>query len=66
MLDEMFDAFESFQNLEKKKKEERNHVGLCWMKFALDQTFHQTFSGSSIILPFNTVLRAKHLQWSIF
>ena len=27
MLDEMLDAFEGFQNLEKNKKEEKNHVG---------------------------------------
>ena len=27
MLNEMLDAFESFQNLEKNKKEEKNHVG---------------------------------------
>ena len=45
MLDEMLDALETFQNLEKNKKEEK--IGWCWMKFALDQTFHPAFSGSS-------------------
>ena len=47
MLDEMLDSFESFENLEKNKKEEKNHVGWCWMEFALNQTFRSAFSGSS-------------------
>ena len=33
MLDVMFDAFERFRNLRKKKKEGKNHVGwCCWSK----------------------------------
>ena len=38
----MFDAFEMNHNFEKFKKEEKNRVWLCLMKFDLEQTFHQT------------------------
>ena len=31
----------------KKKKEDKNRDGQCWMKFVLNQTFRPTFSGSS-------------------
>ena len=33
--------------LKKKKKEDKNQVGQCWVKFVLDQAFRPTFSGSS-------------------
>ena len=29
------------------KKEDKNRVGRCWIKFVLDQAFRPTFSGSS-------------------
>ena len=67
MLDEMLDAFESFQNLEKSKNDEKNHVGWCWMKFALDQTFHPTFSGSSnnifMLDVFSSIILPLTLRW---
>ena len=73
MLEEMLDEFESFQNLEK------NHVKYVGWSLLSAKLFIQHFlvhptifscwmhlsSFSSIILPFNTALSAKHLPWTV-
>ena len=74
MLDEMLGAFESFQNLEKNKKEEKIILDDAGWSFLSIKLFIQHFlvhstisscwmhlsSFSFIILPFNTALSAKH------
>ena len=37
----------AYKIYKKKKKEDKNRVGRCWMEFIIDQTFRLTFSGSS-------------------
>ena len=74
MLDEVLDAFESFQNLEKYKKKKIIWSLLSIKLFIQHFLFHPTIfswrmhlsSFSFIILSFNTALSAKHLQWSVF
>ena len=47
MFDKMFDTFEMNVKLKKKEKIVFDDVWRCLMKFAREQTFHQTFASSS-------------------
>ena len=46
------------------KKEEKNHVGWCWMKFVPEQNFIQHVSSKSMIFPCWTVLVGCFIQHS--
>ena len=40
ILDEMLDIFKDGSFIQHFIKEEKNHVGWCWMKFVPEQIFH--------------------------
>ena len=66
MLEEILDAFEILQDLQKMKKEDKNRIRRCWMKFVLDQTFRPTFSGSSNQIFILDALEYSFIQHLVF